>query len=127
MDAAFKTPENEAGSLQKLYSNGALYKYADKADSNSNKIYVYSNDKSYDSQYVKYKDLGEKQYNYDKKSYEAYYGLKSSSTAVCKGSLSLSCDYYSIENPQIDNKNKYLYDRWCLSLVFAIFIAISNI
>ena len=49
MDAAFKTPEKEAGSLQKLYSNGALNKYTDKADSNSNKIYVYSNDKSYDS------------------------------------------------------------------------------
>ena len=126
-DAAFKTPENGVGRLKKLYPNGASYKYAVKDDEHSNLIYVYSNDKSYDSEYVKYKDLGEKQYNYDKKFYEAYYGLKSGSTSPCKGGHDEDCDYYYKDDPQVDNKNKYLYDRWCLSLVFAVFITISNI
>ena len=76
-DAAFKNPEHDSDLINKLYSNGALYKI----DSSSS-IYPYSNDKSYDSQYIKYKDLGDKQYNYNKKFYETFYGLKSNSVSV---------------------------------------------
>ena len=128
-DAAFKTPENGVGRLEKLYSNGAKYKLADKNNQNSNRIYVYSNDKSYDSQYVKYKDLGEKQYNYYKKFYEAYHGLKpGATTPTCTSDTFNSvCDYYYTKGPEDNNKNKYIYDRWCLSLVLAVFITISNI
>ena len=126
-DAVLKDPENECDEcFKKLYSNGALYKKGN--------IYPYSNDKSYDSEYVKYKDLGGKQYNYNKKFYEAYYKLKDTNPnppnpnyAQCsKDNLAASCDYI-YEKPFEDNKYKYLYDRWCLSLVLAVFITASNI
>ena len=125
-DAAFKNPELDYSNLiNKLYSNGALYKI----DSSSS-IYPYSNDKSYDSQYIKYKDLGDKQYNYDKKFYETFYGLKLNpvSRTNCRedASIGSSCKYVYAK-PPTNNENKYLYDRWCLSLVLAVFITISNI
>ena len=125
-DAAFKNPELDYSNLiNKLYSNGALYKI----DSSSS-IYPYSNDKSYDSQYIKYKDLGDKQYNYDKKFYETFYGLKLNpvSRTNCgeDASIGSSCKYVYAK-PPTNNENKYLYDRWCLSLVLAVFITISNI
>lgn len=119
-DAVFKTPENPSP-LKRLFSNGASQKRSDNTFIN-----VYSNDKSYDSEYVKYKDLGDSQYNYNKKFYEAYYGLKSSSSKTCRSS-NYDCEYLYTEPPKYNNENKYLYDRWCLSLVFAVFITISNI
>ena len=123
-DAAFKNPEDISKVKPKLYSNGALYKKV-----SGSPVYPYSNDKSYDSQYIKYKDLGDKQYNYNKKFYETFYGLKSDSVSITdcrergRGS---SCDYI-YEEPFTNNENKYLYDRWCLSLVLAVFITISNV
>lgn len=123
-DAAFKNPEDISKVKPKLYSNGALYKKV-----SGSPVYPYSNDKSYDSQYIKYKDLGDKQYNYNKKFYETFYGLKSDSVSITdcreRGSGS-SCDYI-YEEPFTNNENKYLYDRWCLSLVLAVFITISNV
>ena len=123
-DAAFKDPEKECNynnCHNKLYSNGALYKY-------SSNLYAYSNDKSYDSEYVKYKDLGGQQYNYNKKLYESYYEFKAASSVNCKetGTPSSSCDYI-YKQPYDNNENKYLYDRWCLSLVLAVFITVSNV
>ena len=125
-DAAFKNPEHDSNLINKLYSNGALYKI----DSSSS-IYPYSNDKSYDSQYIKYKDLGDKQYNYDKKFYETFYGLKLNPVSPhtnCRedAPIDSSCKYVYAK-PPTNNENKYLYDRWCLSLVLAVFITISNI
>ena len=127
-DAAFKNPEeNSDGELiNKLYSNGALYKRETPDSPASNKIYPYSNDKSYDSQYIKYKDLGDKQYNYNKNFYETYYGLKSSPVNCTKDGDDYICEYI-YKTVFTDNKNKYIYDRWCLSLVLAVFITISNV
>jgi hypothetical protein len=127
-DTAFKYPDNaDSGPfINKLYPNGASYKYAIQNVQTSAKIYPYSNDKSYDSQYIKYKDLGDSQYNYDKKFYEAYYGLRSTGSATCKTIFSSSCEYY-YDKIYDNNENKYLYDRWCLSLVLSVFITISNI
>ena len=126
-DVAFKTPLNQADSnlITKLYPNGGLY-------IRSSRLYAYSNDKSYDSQYAKYKDLGGIQYNYNKKFYEAYYGLKDNSgsgldnCADDASGIHSGCDYV-YEKPYQDNANKYLYDRWCLSLVLAVFITVSNL
>lgn len=123
-DAAFKTLDGEnvdySKSIQKLYPNGGEYKKV-----SSNKIYVYSNDKSYDSEYIKYKELGEPQYNYNSKIFEAYQrDLQNSANCVTSNPAS-NCEYYYHE-PYSDSKNKYLYDRWCLSLVFAVFIVVLN-
>lgn len=121
-DAAFKNPEDISKVKPKLYSNGALYKKV-----SGSPVYPYSNDKSYDSQYIKYKDLGDKQYNYNKKFYETYYGLKSSPVHCTTNDDDDSGCEYIYKDPYTDNKNKYIYDRWCLSLVLAVFITISNV
>lgn len=123
-DAAFKNPEDISKVKPKLYSNGALYKKV-----SGSPVYPYSNDKSYDSQYIKYKDLGDKQYNYNKKFYETFYGLKSDSVSIthCRERGSGDPCEYIYKEPFTNNENKYLYDRWCLSLVLAVFITISNV
>ena len=127
-DTAFKYPTDTNGYvINKLYPNGASYKLAEQGVSTSAKIYPYSNDKSYDSQYIKYKDLGDAQYNYDKKFYEAFHGLRSTGLVTCiSPSFSSDCEYY-YDHAYDNNENKYLYDRWCLSLVLSVFITISNI
>ena len=115
-DAAFKDLNGcKNVCIPKLYSNGA--------STNKNLEPVYSNDKDYDSEYIKYKDLGQIQYNYNKKFYEAYHR---SSNCHIDGSSINTCEYY-YDSPAENNKNKYLYDRWCLSLVLAVFITALNI
>lgn len=114
-DAAFKDLNGcKNVCIPKLYSNGA--------STNKNLEPVYSNDKDYDSEYIKYKDLGQIQYNYNKKFYEAYH--RSSNCHI--GDTINTCEYY-YDSPAENNKNKYLYDRWCLSLVLAVFITALNI
>jgi uncharacterized membrane protein (DUF485 family) len=112
----------------KLFSNGALYKWIDDSVSSSHKITVYDNDKSDDAQYAKYKDLGKKQYNYDKKLYEIY----SKSTSCFSTGTSRptkpggNCDY-SYETPKTDSKNKYLFDNWVVTIIFCCFIIAGQI
>ena len=118
-DAAFKKADGSySNAIKKLYPNGGEYKVP-------GQIYVYTNDKSYDSEYIKYKELGDPQYNYNSKIFEAYQRENSGSQNCISSSLT-GCEYY-YPQPYSDNKNKYLYDRWCLSLVFAVFITILNI
>ena len=118
-DAAFKKADGSySNAIKKLYPNGGEYKV-------TGQIYVYTNDKSYDSEYIKYKELGDPQYNYNSKIFEAYQRENSGSQNCISSSLT-GCEYY-YHQPYSDNKNKYLYDRWCLSLVFAVFITILNI
>ena len=112
----------------KLFSNGALYKWIDDSVSSSHKITVYDNDKSDDAQYAKYKDLGKKQYNYDKKLYEIY-----SKSASCFSTLTSrptkpggNCDY-SYKTPYTDSKNKYLFDNWVVTIIFCCFIIAGQI
>lgn len=115
-DTAFETLNDCSSCVKKIYSNGATYK-------TNRQIYVYSNDKSYNSQYVKYKELGEKQYNYNRQLYESYYYRPNG----CNNPSSLNgCEYF-YDAPKENNENKYLYDRWCLSLVLAVLITVSNI
>ena len=51
--------------IMKLYPNGASRKNL----GDGTFIAIYEKDKSDEAQYVKYKDLGDAQYNYDKKYY----------------------------------------------------------
>ena len=103
--------------ITKLFPNGALCKKVD-----SSFIPVYYGEKDPDSQYIKYKDLGKKQYNYDSKYYKTYLDTPSS----CKGtSCSASCgeDYYFYDASP-SNENKDLYDRWLTTLILTIIIDI---
>lgn len=106
------------GQVDKLYPNGATRKN----DGNNNFIYPYDNDNSDNSQYVKFKDLGEKQYNYNSKLYKAYYNGD-----ISCHSASSSCEYIFGLAPTVYVENKALYDRWLTTLILSIFIVISNI
>ena len=117
------------GGTKRLYSNGASYK------DYTNRIYVYSYEKDEDAEFVKYKDLGDKQYNYNKEYYEAYNNAINDDNNAnnCFDnppsppvvSIASGCEYY-YPQPNVEIKNKYLYDRWCLSLVLAVFITALN-
>ena len=97
----------------KRYSNGASFKI-----SGSNQIYPYQNEIGDDIQYIKYKDLGKRQYNYDKRYYEAQ--------GTCTTTPYSGCSYaYDTQPDSITNK--YLYDNWVTSLIFGCFSFIAAI
>ena len=120
-DVAYRQADNSGNIITRLYSNGATQKAVDGT-------FIYSNEKEEDAQYVKYKDLGGKQYNYNKKIFEAYQISSSCITSTGTGCLSTNCEYCykSATDALAEVKNKYLYDRWCLSLVLAVFITALN-
>jgi len=113
----------------KLFPNGAITK-KEKANSF---IYAFKNEKDDFSEYVKYKDLGKKQYNYDNKYYEKF---QTSLNCICthdsannnreKCDDDNECDYIYYF-PYEDSKNKYLYDRWLTTLILGVIIVICNI
>ena len=87
-----------------------------------------------DIKYIKYKDLGKKQYNYDSEFYKFSTDTSSGySSCVNIGSIPAtqhgSCEYlwdtsfYS--NDSI--KNKYLYDRWLNTIILGVFISLCGI
>lgn len=122
-----------------LYPNKAY------AHWNGNKyIYDYDEDKSidedYDLKYIKYKDLGKIQYNYDSEFYQMtidstneneYKNCQVPKTTF--GSYDRStqkiyltdqkCEYLwdtSVDNDSTDNK--FLYDRWITTIIFGVLI-----
>ena len=108
--------------INKLYPNGAEYR----CENNNCNIPVYANDKSDFSEYVKYKDLGDKQYNYDSIYYKAHStsGCQSSGTPVNRP----GCEYsFPSSSPTTSVYNKDLYDRWTTTLILSIFIVLCNI
>ena len=111
--------------IDKLFSNGATYKWLD-----NKYITAYEDDTGDYSMYIKYKDLGDKQYNYDKDIWEKY--QKNFATDACyqglfnKNTQVSSCDYL-FPVPTQEVKNKYLYDRWLTTLVLSCFIFIFNL
>ena len=117
-DVAFLTAGGSyPTTIKRLYSNGAERK----CNSGTPGDYIYSNEIDEDAEYPKYKDLGGEQYNYNQKVYEAY-----DRSSTCKlPSPGTGCEYH-YDTPFVTNDNKYLYDRWCLSLVLAVIITALN-
>ena len=143
----------------RLYSNGAKYKWEEHEnnannDYPNNGIYVteYENDRSDYSNYIRYKDLGKKQYNYNSDYYKSYnrYNDKDEDENLCKlqdrdnptGPYSLgSQDITLINNkinlqsdcknlfcvPKEDTKNKNVYDRWLTALILACFVLLCDL
>ena len=102
--------------VEKLFPNGALCK-----SDGSNFITAYQGETDMYSEYIKYKDLGKKQYNYDKDFYKIY------TSSTCKGSSCTnagSCPYYYPASSVTSTENRDLYDRWLTTLILAIFIDI---
>lgn len=125
-DIAFKklTPGNSPhynidNGITKKYSNGAT----DKMDGTT-KVPIYKYEIGDDIEYIKYKNLGEKQYNYDKKYSEGYTRLLSNCKNVGTGS---GCSYFYNKVPPTTLANKYLYDNWVTSLIFSCFSFLAAI
>jgi len=145
---------NDPSDQQKLEENGVLAEWSDNKktfvckDSNSDDIY---------ERFAKYKDLGKKQYNYNKENYflregESYecsidYLLNENGSGdyyspqdICSGNGDISFvtgrpKYDDQEKEcnflyflqQIDSSNKYMYDRWITSIIFSAFIIASDL
>ena len=104
--------------VKKLFPNGALCK-----SDGSNFVTAYQGETDMYSEYIKYKDLGKKQYNYDKDFYKIY----TSSSSSCKGSdcsSPASCTNYYPNTVVTSTENRDLYDRWLTTLILAIIIDI---
>ena len=134
-DPAYVTvdPENldliEHPNLKRLYPNGARYKW-DGLDNTGKYITINENEKGDFDQYVKFKDLGQKQYNYNTDYYKNYQVanvcyLGSSSPASLTSKIS-DCDYL-FYTPSEKIENKYIYDRWLTALILAVIIIAFNI
>jgi len=130
---------------EKLYSNGALYKWEDSKyklpydeEESTKKPYL-------ELKYIRYKDSGKKQYNYNSKIYKSYkdrdvkneisnckYGSPTSITTQMTYSdgSSSKCEYiwydiYSRYNLNYDRK--YLFDKWITSIIFGFLILVCDI
>ena len=117
--------------FKKLFPNGAKYK-----KEGTSFITVYENDKSENAGYLLYKNLGEKQYNYNSEYYQTYMKnpIATGNTInecnindqyVIPSSLP-NCDYLYY-TPEKEVKNKYIYDRWLTALVLSIIIVAFNL
>lgn len=116
-------------SLKRLYPNGARYKW-DGLDNTGKYITINENEKGDFDQYVKFKDLGQKQYNYNTDYYKNYQVanvcyIGSSSPASLTPKIS-NCDYL-FYTPSEKIENKYIYDRWLTALILAVIIIAFNI
>ena len=119
----------EPSNLKRLYPNGARYKW-DGLDNTGKYITINENEKGDFDQYVKFKDLGQKQYNYNTDYYKNYQVanvcyLGSSSPASLTSKIS-DCDYL-FYTPSEKIENKYIYDRWLTALILAVIIIAFNI
>jgi hypothetical protein len=112
---------------------------------NGNK-YVHNYDeqkfeKDLDVQYIKYKDLGKKQYNYDSEIYQMSVD-QNSEYSHCKddsgssltsqkpytvGGSIKNCEYIWYTSLNDSVKAKYLYDRWLTSIIFSVLICVCGI
>ena len=120
-DIAYR--ENNSGGIDKLFPNGAIKKKV-----GNNFIYAYENEIDENSQKIKYKDLGKKQYNYDNQYYEKFFTSSSCICDINTGSCNddNNCNYIYF-SPYPDYSNKYLYDRWLTTLILGVIIVICNI
>ena len=120
----------------KLYSNGAEYKW-----DGSNFVHDYDEkkqtDEDSDIKYIKFKDLGKKQYNYNSKFYEESKDPNSERRKCFDNSITppssktingKECDYlWTDYNPKSSITNKYLYDRWLTTIILGVFDAACGI
>ena len=123
---------NESAGENKKFPNGARLKW------NGYKYFPnYDYQKSLDDPYIariKYKELGQKQYNYDSELYKYSSSPKFTSCNIEEKAI----NNFINEGPQLngcDNiwvgiergiGNKYLYDKWITSLFFCAFIILAN-
>ena len=136
---------NDGNIVPKLYSNGAKYKFEIEDPEISKTIGNYISMDEVDREdfatSIRYKDLGKKQYNYNSEYYKKYNNHDNNKPIEFKCKYSISdpltnteiikkdsqqCEYL-YEEPEEDNKNKYLFDRWLSALILACVVLICNL
>ena len=135
---------SDVGYVQKLYSNGALYKFELEdpkiSKTHGNYIAVDETNRIDFANYIRYKDLGKKQYNYNSEYYKKFYNFNKNNPveSTCqvgnedlKGVVkikrgSTECDYLYAP-PEKENDHKYLFDRWLSALILACVVLICNL
>ena len=134
-DSGYSSYSSSSIPLLKLDKEGA---YA-KKDGNQYKCLYYKSNKDY-SGYVKFSDLGKRQYNYEKK---RHYPEDNSKYTDCKfdnddclsreyittaSSTTLNkCDYLYLSTTAEGFENKYLFDMWVTTIIFTCFICVCAI
>ena len=127
--------DNNLSYMLKLNKDGA---YAEK-EGNQYKCLYYKNNKD-NSGYVKFSDLGKKQYNYEKKRHypednSKYTGCEDNSN-VClsteyipapSSTILNKCDYLYLSTKAEGFGNKYLFDMWVTTIIFTCFICVCAI
>ena len=105
--------------VERLYSNGARYKWKSEEDPNdsNNKDYgkyvtEYENDREDYSNKIRYKDLGKKQYNYKTQKY------KKNGDDFCE---------YIYAKPEEEIGNKKVFFKWLSSLILACVVLLTNL
>ena len=119
--------------IQKLYSNKAAFKW-------NGQKYVPDYDETEalsdnDEKYIKVKDLGKKQYNYDSEIYQASKDTRSEYSGCQSGGTpnevmnynGKTCEYVwqGAQNDSVENK--FLYDRWLTTIIFSALICVLGI
>ena len=137
-DTAFKIlkpgySDDESNQVEKLFSNGGSWKWID----NDKYVTVYEGDESDDAKFIKYKDLGEKQYNYNEQFYKARIRTSSECliptgsppfTRPVYGPNNEPCQYsYKNTPPEYSISYKYLYDNWITTIILSCFIILCGI
>lgn len=136
------------GFIIKTDSNGAFAKL-DKSTGKYNLLFPMKNEYDFDSSLIKFKDLGQKQYNYDKTFFltkylyrdekfykcqydepsDVYKGKIMNKTFVNKYSNIEVCDYLYSYNYNFNEKsiNKDIHDRWLSALILSLITVIIEI
>ena len=124
--------DSDGHNIEKLYSNAAFFKW-----NGYQYLPNYDTEKALDDdnlRYVKYCELGQKQYNYDSELYkfskENLSPFDSCKTSVLGYSSKTykDCNYiWNIQNPEETTVHKYLYDRWITTIILSVFIVLFNI
>ena len=124
--------DSDEKNIGKLYSNGASYKW-----NGYQYLPNYDTEKAIDDEnlkYIKYCELGQKQYNYDSELYKfskeigSLFG--SCQTSIMGGSSKSKkgdCEHIWPNSIYEGTNNKYLYDRWITTIILSVFIVLFNI
>ena len=134
---------DEQRTVGKLYSNGAKYKWKPDEHSDNENVgqYVteYENDRNDFSNFIRYKDLGKKQYNYNSKFYKSYkrYNDEDEPENKCKLTTDVlapknskfgdNCEYVYPNEIEEGIYNKKVFDKWLASLVLSCVVLLTNL
>ena len=110
--------------IEKLYSNGASQKWDGKEY-----VYEYEKDRRAYAKYIKYKDLGKKQYNYDDDYYKKYQGYIEIDGDIynCHENAARKTCSYLYPEPETETSNRELYNRWLTALILACFVVLFDL